>query len=224
MRVALIDADIFVYRVAFASDSEPVSYAIQTMAESLEDLIMFDLDVNEWDLYLTGKNNFRYDVAKTAPYKGNRKDKEKPKHYQALRDYLVSAWDAKVIDGMEADDAISIRATELGDDSVIVTIDKDLMMVPGWHYNFVKKELSHVTEEEGMLWFYKQMLMGDSADNIKGVRGIGPVTAEKLLDGLSQKEMWDLCVDKLGSEERALENAHLLWMLRHPDEYFSAPV
>lgn len=224
MRVALIDADIFVYRVAFASDSEPESYAIQTMVESLEDLIMFDLDVNEWELYLTGKKNFRYDVAKTAPYKGNRKDKEKPKHYQALRDYLVAAWDAQVIDGMEADDAISIRATELGDDSVIVTIDKDLMMVPGWHYNFVKKQLSHVTEDEGILWFYKQMLMGDSADNIKGVKGIGPKTADKLLTTLSEKEMWDLCVEKLGSEERALENAHLLWMLRHPDTYFKPPV
>ena len=223
MDTALIDADIFVYRVAFASEEEPESYAIQTMAESLEDLLMFKLPVSVWEVFLTGKGNFRYDVAKTAPYKGNRKS-EKPKHYHLLREYLESAWSAKVITGMEADDAIAITATELGEESVIVTIDKDLNQVPGWHYNFVKDELFHVTPEEGIRFFYHQMLTGDTVDNIKGVKGIGPKTADKLLNGLSEKEMWDLCVDKLGSEDRAMENANLLWMLRNPDEYFKPPV
>jgi len=223
MDTALIDADIFVYRVAFASESEPESYAIQTMAESLEDLIMFKLPVNRWEVFLTGKGNFRYDVAKTAPYKGTRK-KDKPKHYHLLREYLESGWSAQVITGMEADDAIAINATELGDDSVIVTIDKDLNQVPGWHYNFVKDDLFYVSPEEGIYSFYMQMLTGDTVDNIKGVKGIGPKTADKLLKGLSEKQMWDVCVEKHGSEERAIENAHLLWMLRNPDEYFTPPV
>ena len=77
--------------------------------------------------------------------------------------------------------------------------------------------------DDGIRFFYHQMLTGDAVDNIKGVRGIGPKTADKLLDGLGEKEMWELCVEKLGSEDRAMENANLLWMLRNPDEYFKAP-
>lgn len=219
---ALVDADIFVYRVAFATESEDETKAVNTMAESLEDLLMVDLDVQTWEVFITGKGNFRYDVAVTAPYKGNRKS-EKPKHYYLLREYLEKAWDAHVAKGIEADDAIAIKATEMGTDSVIVTIDKDLNQVPGWHYNFVKKDLFFVTEEEGIQFFYTQMLTGDTVDNIKGVKGIGPKKAEKLLDGKSEKEMWEICVEQLGSEERALENAHLLWMLRSPDEKFTPP-
>lgn len=219
---ALVDADIFVYRVAFATESEDETKAVNTMAESLEELLMVDLDVQTWEVFITGKGNFRYDVAVTAPYKGNRKS-EKPKHYHLLREYLEKAWDAKVAKGIEADDAIAIRATEMGSDSVIVTIDKDLNQVPGWHYNFVKKDLFFVTEEEGIQFFYTQMLTGDTVDNIKGVKGIGPKKAEKLFDGKSEKEMWEICVEQLGSEERAIENAHLLWMLRFPDERFTPP-
>ena len=219
---ALVDADIFVYRVAFATESEDETKAVNTMAESLEDLLMVDLDVQTWEVFITGKGNFRYDVAVTAPYKGNRKS-EKPKHYYLLREYLEKAWDAHVAKGIEADDAIAIKATEMGTDSVIVTIDKDLNQVPGWHYNFVKKDLFFVTEEEGIQFFYTQMLTGDTVDNIKGVKGIGPKKAEKLLVGKSEKEMWEICVEQLGSEERALENAHLLWMLRSPDEKFTPP-
>jgi len=219
---ALVDADIFVYRVGYATENEDETRAINTMAESLEDLLMVDLNVETWEIFITGKGNFRYDIAVTAPYKGNRKS-EKPKHYHLLREYLEKAWDAHVATGIEADDAISIKATEMGTDSVIVTIDKDLNQVPGWHYNFVKKDLFFVTEEEGILSFYKQMLTGDDVDNIKGVRGIGPKKADKLLDAKSEKEMWDICVEHLGSEERAIENAHLLWMLRYQDERFVPP-
>lgn len=221
MQMALIDSDILVYRVAYATQNEDESKAISTMAESIEDMLMLDLDVPTWELYLTGKGNFRYNVAVTAEYKGNRKS-EKPKHYNILREYLQMAWEARLIEGMEADDAISIRATELGDDSVIVTIDKDLNQVAGWHYNFVKKELFYVTPEEGLFSFYKQMLTGDSVDNIIGARGIGPKKADKLLADKSEQEMWDVCVDKLGLD-RAIENAHLLWMLRYPDGYFVPP-
>ena len=38
----------------------------------------------------------------------------------------------------EADDTIAIRATELGDEAIIVSLDKDFDQVVGWHYNFSK--------------------------------------------------------------------------------------
>jgi len=64
------------------------------------------------ELYLTGENNFREEVATILPYKGNR-TQDKPVHYQRIKEYLISKHHAEVIDGQEADDALSIRQREL---------------------------------------------------------------------------------------------------------------
>lgn len=223
MHHALIDADILNYRIGFACNNESESVAITTMAHFLEDLLLLDLpDVQTWELHLTGKENFRNDIAVTVPYKGNRKKSEKPVHYHLLREYLVDAWAATVSQGIEADDMLAIRATELGESSVIVSLDKDLDQVAGWHYNFSKKILYHIDNAEGLFRFYKQMLTGDRVDNIVGVRGIGEVKAEKLLKDKSEQEMWDMCVELLGYD-RAVENGHLLYMLRSKEDTFTPP-
>jgi len=222
--IALIDSDILCYRVGFATNEESQSTAIESMAVFLEDLVLFDLlDTDGYELFLTGKTNFRNDIAVTAPYKGNRKDKAKPVHLQLLREYLVKSWNATVSVDQEADDDIAIRATELGDEALIVSIDKDFLQVPVWHYNFVKKEKKKVSVEEGLHFFYKQILTGDSADNIKGLHRVGPVKAEKMLEGLTtEQQMYQCCVEAMGAE-RVLENARLLWLRRAYDEMWQPP-
>lgn len=225
MKHALIDADILVYRVGFSADKNRDSeeYAMKTMRGAIQSLIMQDLiECETWQLYLTGKGNFRYDIATTAPYKGNRKS-PKPTHYEVLREYLAEEEGAIVITGMEADDALAIEQTKRGDESVIATVDKDLKQVPGWHYNFVKREKFYMNQEEADLWLYKQIVMGDAVDNIIGVKGIGDKKADKLLRGKSPKEMWNICVQKLGSKERAMENAGLVYMLREEGVHWQPP-
>lgn len=223
--IALLDADILCYRVGFATNDEHENTAIETMAVFLEDLLMFDLiDCEEHELFLTGKVNYRNDIAVTAPYKGNRKDVKKPIHLPLLREYLQTAWAASVSDGQEADDDIAIRATELGDDCIIVSIDKDFMQVPGWHYNFVKKEKKYVTPEEGLRFFYKQILTGDNADNIKGIHRVGDVKATKMLaDAKTEQELYACCVEAMGAD-RVLENARLLWLRRQPNQLWEPPI
>ena len=223
--IALLDADILCYRVGFATDNEHENTAIETMAVFLEDLLMFDLvDCEEHELFLTGKVNYRHDIAVTAPYKGNRKDVKKPTHLPLLREYLQTAWGASVSDGQEADDDIAIRATELGDEAIIVSIDKDFMQVPTWHYNFVKREKKYVTPEEGLRFFYKQILTGDNADNIKGLHRVGDVRATKMLaDAKTEQELYACCVEAMGAE-RVLENARLLWLRRQPNQLWEPPI
>lgn len=222
--IALIDGDILCYRIGFATEDEDEGTAINTMATFIEDLLLFDLtDYEDTEVFLTGKENFRFDVAKTIPYKGNRKDTKKPKHLPLLRDYLVKAWGASVSEGQEADDDIAIRATELGEECIMVSIDKDFMQVPGWHYNFLKKEKTFVTEEDGLRFFYTQILTGDAADNIQGIKGVGPVRAKKILkDAQSAYQLYQCCVEEMG-EERVLENARLLWLRRTPNETWEPP-
>ena len=220
--IALIDGDMLCYRIGFACESEAEEVATSTMYNFIAD-IMVELDeVEECEVFLSGKTNFRTEIAVTEPYKGNRKDNRKPLHHQALRDYLINEWDADVSVDEEADDTIAIRATELGDDAVIVSLDKDFDQVVGWHYNFAKKRLYYIEPDEGALNFYMQFLMGDRIDNIIGVKGIGCVKAAKLLSDKTPYEMYQVCVEHLG-EERALENGRLLYLRRKEGELWMPP-
>jgi hypothetical protein len=226
--ILLVDADILCYRIAWSCQNESQKVACKTLLsftnDIIEDLVMDSYDdTHEVEYYLTGRGNFRKDYAITAEYKGNRKSREKPKHLQALRDFFVNELDAIVTSGEEADDRIAIRATQEGDKSIAISLDKDFDQFSGWHYNFVKKNKYYITEEEGLFNFYMQFLVGDSADNIKGVAGIGPVKAKKLLADKTELEMYDICVDKLDSEERAIENGILLYLRREDDEIWQPP-
>lgn len=221
---ALIDGDILVYRIGFASEDEPESIAMARCSEFIEDLILFN-GFGEYQGYLTGKKNFRNEIAVTAPYKGNRKS-AKPKHYQLLRDYMESAWAFTMIEDQEADDAIGIAAYEMEvGEYCICSIDKDLDMLRGDHYNFVKDERYFITEEEGIKNFYKQLLMGDRVDNIIGIKGIGTVKAERLLkECKNENEMYLAILEAYeGNAERVLENGRLLWIRRQHNQLWTPP-
>lgn len=75
--------------------------------------------------------------------------------------------------GIEADDALAIAnkyLTDRGIHNVIVTFDKDLMQVPGLHYNPYKSD--SVFEVDGLQGFknlWRQVITGDITDNIPGV-------------------------------------------------------
>jgi len=222
---ALVDADILVYRFGFASDGDPAEFALARISEFLDNLQAMEGIDEVWG-YLTGSNNFRNEIAKTAPYKGNRV-MAKPYHYQLLREYMERAWGFEVIDGMEADDAIGIEAyRNEPDETIIVSIDKDLNMIRGHHYNFVKEEKYFVTEKEAIRNFYLQILTGDKVDNIIGLDGIGPVKSKKLLkDCNTELEMYEAVLKAYdGDEARVLENARLLWILREEKQVWQPPV
>jgi 5'-3' exonuclease len=225
--VILVDGDIVAYRCAFKCNDESEKTACYTTGSFLSDMIshLYTLIDGEPDykVYLTGKGNFRHDIAVTEPYKGNRKEKEKPVHLEAIRQYLIKDWNAVVSEGEEADDLIAIDATAIPD-SIIVSLDKDFNQVPGKHYNFNKQDLYNVSEDEGLLFFYRQIIMGDKADNIVGVHGIGEKKSQKLLEDLSEIEMYNKCIELLDSEERVIENARLLWLRREPDQLWEPPV
>jgi hypothetical protein len=226
---ALLDSDLYAFRASAACENEDVEQACRSVDSLIINTLMCGVDkcgyVDRWQLYLTGKDNFRYNIAVTAPYKGNRVDKVKPKHLAAVRQHLVDHWGAVVYDGIEADDAIATDATTLGDEGVIVSLDKDLDQVAGWHYNFIKKTAYCITPEKAVHNLYMQILTGDNADNIIGLKGIGPVKAEKILEGaVDECEMYQRCVEAYdGVEERVIENAHLLFLRRHEGQIWKPP-
>jgi len=227
----LIDGDIYCYRVACACETDAqvnFSTALAQAKRALDSLIADTLVVypdHNYVFYLTGKGNFRNEVAVTAPYKGNRKTKDRPILLSVLRDYAIDMWDAVVVEGEEADDAIATAASTafLNDHPIMVSIDKDFDQVEGLHYNFVKREEYFVSTDQGMKSFYKQILTGDTIDNIIGVDGIGAGGAEDLIGNCRKEtDMWDICEDQLGYD-RALENARILWLRRRAGQMWLPP-
>jgi DNA polymerase I len=189
MKQALIDADILLYRLAFGQKDKSPEDAVAALDETIYRILeRVGADYNLFYLTDSG-SNFRLQV--DSEYKAGRPPK--PDHYGVLKDHLVDCWCAEVCVGIEADDALSLENINTdGHNSVIVSIDKDLLQVPGVHYNFVKDEFIEVSEYLGMYNFYTQVLVGDSVDNVKGCKGAGKKKAADLLDKCStEDEMYD---------------------------------
>lgn len=233
MTTALLDADLIAYRcAATCEDFDDSTVAIQRCFY-LTEQILHSTQADSYTLYLTGSDNFRKKI--NPEYKANRKDKPRPKWLQDCREALVKEWQAVVTDGIEADDAMGINQTE---STIICSLDKDMLQVPGHHYNWVRDETTFVTPEQGLKSFWMQALVGDVADNIIGVRGLGPVKAGRILDPLYADtlevldEIYYETVRGLYNDDVRLHtNAKCLWILRHeagfwltPDERAEKPV
>ena len=224
----LVDGDIVAYRAAFSTQDmfpqDAESKVDELMDYILGETLMFP-DPNDYKVFLTGSGNFRYDIAKSFPYKGNRSGVEKPIHLSVTRERLVSKWGAIVSEGEEADDLIAIAATNYGPDTVVASVDKDMLQIPCRHFNFTTNVWTTVTEFDGLRSFYKQILTGDRADNIVGLYRVGPVKAEKILqDYDTEDELWDAVLKAYdGDLDRAVENARLLWLRRKEGQIWEPP-
>ena len=176
--IALLDGDIIAYRAAAISTdrSQALENLHQTVAQWQQ-----GAGCDECIVALTSRPSFRYDLY--PEYKANRKDKPKP---EFLGDCMaeLERYPWLRIPNTEGDDVIGIVSTrgEIGD-HVIVTVDKDLLQIPGLHWNPDKGEQRRVSEDEADLLFHMQWLMGDRTDNVPGIPKIGPVKAAKMLEG-----------------------------------------
>lgn len=159
-----------------------------------------DLILVAWD---TGNPTFRHEYCES--YKGTRKsiDQELIVQFPIVREYLDSCGITRYeCDGIEADDVIGCIAKQNKDLKVhILSSDKDLLQLidDTSDVYLMKKgisEMAHMDEKallDQMGITPKQIidlksLMGDSADNIPGVKGVGEKTALKLIQTYSTLE------------------------------------
>jgi 5'-3' exonuclease len=225
-KLILIDADPLAYRAVFSKEGDTIGGVCGKIDELFESI--FDAIIERYGkdyryiAFLTGPNNFRHEIAKD--YKAQR-PKEKPVLLNFARNYIMEEFNTILTEGQEADDAIAILATKHFPDAVMVSIDKDFKQVPGLLYNPTKDEWTEISEEDGMLFFYTQLLTGDRVDNIQGVNKIGPKTAKKVLEGATTKEeMWKRCLEAYeGDYDRAVMNGRLLWLRREEGQMWEPP-
>lgn len=185
--------------------------SVQDAVSILDGMIRKALDgskCSDCHIYLTpATGNFRDSICTLRRYKGDRPSR--PVYYSDLREHLLFTHRAIVARGEEADDQISWVARQYyrlqGREYVIIGVDKDLMQIPGDHYNWVENETKNLSDDEAKLWYWAQVLAGDSGDNVGGCWGLGLAKASKFLvqcNGLNDDEMWPKIVRKYKDSQK----------------------
>ena len=237
--IALLDCDLVAYRCAASCEKQGVvveDFGIaQARADNLIKSILDAVEATDRKMFLSGGDNFRKAIY--PQYKANRIDKKRPDYLEPLREYLVMEWGAKVTDGIEADDALGIAQTgsidlDRGPVTVICSLDKDLLQVPGNHYSWAigtatwSKVESHqlISPQKGLFNFYWQLMMGDAADNVPGFDGKMRQKVPKFMESHyehmialeTEQELFDyvLSVYQL-SDEQLLQYGACLWVQRY---------
>lgn len=226
-KTALIDGDLFIYRLTSASETEidwgndlwtlhSDSRSIKTLFDSEMDQIMSKLRCSKLIVALSDGSNFR---KKLDPgYKSHRKGR-KPLAYGGIRDYVYHKYKVAIMPHLEADDVLGILSATTKR-SIIVSWDKDMGQVPGHHYDPLQNVTRIVTPEGGWMYFLTQVLTGDKTDGYAGLPGCGPVKAEKIL---SVSPTWQAVLEAYASsgydETYALRQARLAYILKRKEEY-----
>jgi hypothetical protein len=149
----------------------------------------------------TSNKGGRYDLAVLKEYQGNRVDKPKPRYLGIMREWLVKRYPGTLHQFCEADDGMSSAqyaaiARDERNLSIIASKDKDLNMVPGLHLDWNTGQITDTWNGDddfgevkliehkmpsgtvkklkgfGHKFFWAQMLVGDTADNISGMPAI----------------------------------------------------
>lgn len=212
MARAIIDADSYFYRAALTTkelvqfDEEKyyeiydLSKARNYMKEIFQELAS-KTNCDEYILVTGGVGkNFRYII--NPSYKSNRKKEARPIMLERVRELAFKEFPVAYIPHLEADDTCRMLMEE-DKNNVIISIDKDLRTFTGKIYDSYHDTIRYVTPLQAEANFKRQLLIGDATDGYKGINGIGPATADKLLlAGISIDEIAEMYIDKgLGIEQ-----------------------
>ena len=253
-RTVLIDGDSFCYE---SSTAVTIDSALRKLASKiLEVKYLTSAEFARVHLTPEGcTKNDRGSLLGVKPYQGNRKGIEKPALLELIRTSAPSALEALenvvIIShyDIEADDALMIECYEYmaaNRDVVMVSPDKDLRIAPcpqhdiktggvivlpkddlyGWielkSMSNSKKVVGH-----GQKFFWAQMLMGDTADNVRGILNYkgklcGATKTYKILKDVSNvHDAANLVIDAYRDiDQNPLPEGEALWLLRNKEDSF----
>lgn len=203
-KLLLVDGNAMLFRAYYASkygrmmttsNGIPTNavYGFISMLNKAMNLIQPEYVCVAWD---SGKPTFRHE--KYEAYKGTRKklDDELIVQFPIVREYLDCAHIFRYEqEGIEADDIIGTMSKKYPDfETIILSSDRDLLQLIDESTNvlLMKKGITdmQVVDEAELLNSFgvtpaqiieMKGLMGDTADNIPGVPGVGEKTALTLL-------------------------------------------
>jgi len=182
----------------------------------------------------TGSNKGgRPEQAVLKEYQTGRKGKDKPRLLDWTREYIVDVMEGIANLNQEADDGMSIgawAAHEAGTPElyVICSRDKDLLMCPGLHMDWTTREIWSTDQfgkidqpkGTGTKFFWLQMLMGDTADDIPGLPKTYSVLTKKgqkpkLCGGVMAAQLLQDCINDAECFE-VVTNEYRQYFEKHP--------
>jgi len=227
--IALVDGDVLLYQAIWST--EDVEEAKIRLDEVLQAVIE-NTFCSDYLIAIGGPNNWREEFF--PEYKRSRSrlasKKNRAEHFEELKEWFCQHPNSVVAHGFEADDLIRIWALEAardGDPYIVCTIDKDLDCIPGKHFKPGRDEYYEVDEESADTHYWRQILMGDAVDNIPGLSKVGPVKANKILEGCDNNNKRKAAVinaykQHYGDQWKPylLANGRLIHIWRHINDHF----
>ena len=247
-RVIIFDADILAYQVTAAATRLPT--AIRNFQRGIQEL-MFLTQSSYARVHLTSQDSYkcgRHLIIASKPYQVGRLGKDKPNLLEPLREAMVlednwlPQFEVMLHRELEADDQCIIDSYYYKERGVVNVSDKDLRQTPYPIYEHRTGEVLtcdgvgelwwHTTEGggrnlegHGRIFFWAQMLMGDTADDIRGLeqgygKKYGAVNTYQVLHELKcENEIANLVIDLYKSnDQNPYPEAYLLHMLRYASD------
>ena len=220
----LLDGDLIAYRIAAALE-KPAHwgdglwtlhcYENEVFAAFVSKVESIKKDTGLTDVVVTisSPRNFRKEI--NPLYKANRKSTRKPICFGPLLEFIKEEFNHVILDRLEADDTMGILATQEPDRYLIVSDDKDMLTIRDARI-WIDGEVLHITEQEAYENFITQALKGDPTDGYYGCKGIGEVTARKIIDKHrgTPESLWEGVLKTYkGDAEDALLNARMARIL-----------
>lgn len=194
--------------------------------------------------------NGRHLLKGVKPYQGNRSGKAKPPLLEPIRSYASEYFknhpDITIIQNfdIEADDGLMIDHYRM-DNGVLVSEDKDLQISPfesydintgkfkvlnqGDRYGYLEEHYTPSgtlkVKGKGTAFFFAQMLMGDTADNVAGLQKLNNklcgarAALNALKDCTNEEEAVGVVLDGYRAiNQNPLPEAEALWLLRNRED------
>lgn len=198
MTTALLDADIIAYRAAAKVQDD---FGDGKVSDSRVAIREAEFLIMKWTQYIkpnnvilcfscSSKTYFRHDIY--PEYKEQRKEIERPQQLKAVIEHLKSTHKYLEIPGLEADDILGIYGTgTMLANPIVVSIDKDMQTLPVKMFNPDKmRRAVRINAGAANMLIFRQALTGDTSDNYKGIPGVGPAKAEKILQDAPASNPW----------------------------------
>lgn len=249
-RILVMDGDAACYQVASAFKT--LDTALRHFKMKILEA-MFLTQCSTARVHVTPKGCLkagRHLIVGAKPYQGNRQTSRKPPLLESLREQVHTVSDDTVTVfkhyDLEADDYVMIDACSLKHNCVVWSEDKDLRIVPSPYYEISTGVLDTIVDRYGWLsmgstehcakkikghgtkFFWAQMLMGDTADNVQGILSVGgkkcgQVLAYKTLQDINTED--DACNLVIGLyrdiDQNPLPEGELLWLRRNIVDSFA---
>uniref|UniRef100_A0AAU8KYE7 Exonuclease n=2 Tax=Viruses TaxID=10239 RepID=A0AAU8KYE7_9CAUD len=198
--------------------------------------------------------NGRHLLNTVKPYQGNREGKQKPANLEELRniapDYFKDHPTIKVFShyDIEADDALMIDHYHY-QNGILVSADKDLQISPHKSYNMDEGKFETLLKGDRFGWiakkewltpslkpaskiigkgskfYFAQLLMGDVADNVKGIlklngKACGEALTLATLEPIKdENEACNVVLDGYRAiNQNVLPEAEAMWLLRNRED------